>query len=271
MNPSAYKQARALHEQYSEEINKLIQIHKNDPDLFHPLGKDKNCAYCDRYKKILSKQKENLLFLETYEKTYIVDNPLIQQVKKVEEKKSPPRKYAIYSLTFKDGSEFIVHACSQQAACNATKRSEESLSKAIIIKKDYYNSIYLEKSNGAVTSLTSSLSSRSKNKNYVLAEMQQTKLKFSGVCFNETPIEFFKYSPERVSELIAFVGNIPLTKTKKFNLTGKVALQTKHGGMSLEPGHVLLKIGRDIFITMSAEEFINNFVEDEALVWIEKN
>ena len=265
-----YEQARKLHEQYAAEIKKIVSLHKEDPDLFHRLGKDKYCVYCDQYKEIRSKQESNLQLLQAYEKENSVANPIIQQVTAPEKKVRQKRKYSIYTLTFKDGSEFMVYATSTKTACALVGKSEEKLSKSVVIKKDYYESIYLERDNGALTSVASAISDRLRGKSYVLAEKKQTQIRSSGICFNEAPIEFFKYSPDKLKELAIFCDHLPIAKTKKFNSLGKVSLETKRGSFALSSGQVLIKIGKEIFIAMDEDEFSNNFVEDESLVWVEK-
>ncbi|MGG5333904.1 hypothetical protein, partial [Enterococcus sp. AZ163] len=215
-------------------------------------------------------QEKLMQQLKTLERENSVEELITHQAIKLEKKDRSRRRYAVYLLTYRDGSEYLVYGSSQQTACNIVGKSENKLSKALIINKEYLSSYYLERDNGALTPLSLYLSERSRNKSYLIAEKQQTKIKASGVCFNEAPIQFFKYSPGALKQLAVFCDHLPIVKNKKFKSNGRVTVQTKRGGIGLGSGQLLIKIGQEIFFTMDKEEFEQNFVVEESLVWAEK-
>src|SRR5699024_26292 len=123
---------------------------------------------------------------------------------------------------------------------------------------------------GSIISVEARLQELSPKKSWLLAEKQQTRVKATGNCFNEKPFEYLKYTKGQYSCLKTFCGNTAIKKTKKFSKNGKVAFETSRGMIALEYGQVLLKLFPGTFMVISEQEFSEYFVEDESLVWMQK-
>ncbi|MGG5383443.1 hypothetical protein IGI49_004932, partial [Enterococcus sp. AZ071] len=68
MTLSDYQQAQNEYEKHTTELTKVIKVHQEDPDLSHSIGSDKNCAYCDQYKKLNQLQEKLMQQLKTLER-----------------------------------------------------------------------------------------------------------------------------------------------------------------------------------------------------------
>ncbi|MEC3942707.1 hypothetical protein [Enterococcus mundtii] len=272
MNRSEYKQMLTLKYFYEEKLQEIKKKHKSDPDLFHPIGKDRYCLYCEKYQEIQDKLQPMVKQLMEYEKTHEVKQPVIQQLAAVPKKEKAKSKkvYQVYSLLFKDGSEYLVYTFAQETGCRLLGRQISELSKAVPISKDYYSSIYLEQEDGSIISVEARLQEHSTKKSWLVAEKQQTRIKAKGNCFNEKPFEYLKYTEGQYGCLRTFCGNTAIKKTKKFSKNGKVAFETARGMIALEYGQVLLKLFPGTFMVISEQEFNEYFVEDESLVWMKK-
>lgn len=270
MNRAEYKQMLLLKHLYEEQLEENKKKHMSDPALFHPIGNDHYCLYCEKYRKIKNKLQPMLKQLTQYEQTHEVKHPVIQQLAAVSKKEKPKRVYQVYSLLFKDGSEYLVYTFSQEAGCRLLGRQLSELSKGVPITKAYYSSIYLEQEDGSIISVEVRLQELSPKKSWLLAEKQQTRVKATGNCFNEKPFEYLKYAKGQLNCLSTFCGNTAIKKTKKFSKNGKVAFETARGMIALEYGQVLLKLFPGTFLVISEQEFSDYFVEDESLVWMQK-
>ncbi|MFB5323040.1 hypothetical protein [Enterococcus avium] len=258
-----YKQLRAINEQCEEDIEKVIRRHKNDPDLFHSIGSDNYCLYCEQYKELNEKVARIRNRIEAYEMKHKVKNPLVLKIETPAE-----AVFSVYEVVFKTGEEYLVYSDSTESCCAYLDKDISSLVRSTKLPKEYLYSIYLETDDGTIVTLANTVKGL-RRRNKLLAEKSQTKMRTHGLYFNESPIEFFKYFSPNFDRLKAFCGEeCPVVKTKKFNKTGKVSIQDRRGMFALEKGQVLLKMGKDILIPLSKEEFIQNFSEEEALTWI---
>ena len=261
-----YKQLRAINEQCEIDIKKMIQRHQDDRDLFHPIGSDKYCLYCEQYVELNEKAAAIRNRIETYEKKHKVKNPLIAKIA------APPSEsiFSVYEVCFKTGEEFLVYSDSSESCCAYLNKDVSSMVRSTKLPKEYLNSIYLETDDGTIVTLANAVKGLWR-RNKLLAEKSQTKIRTRGLCFNEQPFEFFKYFSPNFDRLKAFCGkDCPVVKTKRFNKTGKVSIQDRRGMFALEKGQVLLKLGKDLLIPLSKEDFEQNFSEEESLTWIKK-
>lgn len=264
-----YQQLLALNDQCEREIKRIIQKHKKDPDLFHPIGGDRLCLYCEQYKEVSKKARTIRKNIQDFEKKHTVAHPLIETVATVSTQ-TTKTMFSVYNICFKDGSEFLFYSDSPESCCAYLKKEPSELTKCTQIPKDYYGSIYLENSHTAISKLSNVVKGLNK-RTKIIAEKAQSTTRVRGFCYNETPFEFFIYSAEHIHALQTFCGNsCPITKTKKFAKNGRIAIQTPHGGYAIENGQVLLKIAEGILRPLSKEEFQKNFSEDDALVWIKR-
>lgn len=270
LNQAEYRQARLIKDVYEEELEKIKKKHMADQALFHPIGGDYYCLYCEEFRKIQKQLEPIMQGLTKYERTHEVKKPVIQQVTAISKNEKSKRTYQVYALLFKDGSEYLVYTFSEEAGCRLLGRKPSELSKAIPIDSTYYSSIYLEQEDGSIISVGLRLRELSSKKSWLLAEKQQTRVKVRGTCFNEKPFEYLKYTEEQFHCLKNFCGTVDIKKTKKFSKNGKVAFETKRGMIALEYGQVLLKLFPGTFMVISEEEFSEYFVEDESLVWMQK-
>jgi len=245
----------------------MIQKHKSDPDLFHPIGEDPYCQFCEQYNELSKKATIIRNNIEAYEREHPVDAPLISKVTAPSPSKPP---FSVYDVQFNTGEHFLVYSDSAESCCTFLNKTTSSLLRSNRISKDYFDSFYLEDEQGSVIPLRTAVKGL-RRKNKLIAEKAQTKLRTRGLCFNEAPFEFFKYSADNLNRLKAFCGeDCPISKTKKFTNSGRISVQDKRGMFAIENGQVLLKIGKDILIPLSKEEFEQNFSEDESLTWIKK-
>lgn len=260
--------------QYEEDLEKVICYHQSDSDLCHPIGKDKNCWYCEQYTKIILQEEDMIQSVRQFEHENEITVPFIcniLQTTKCKSKSKARKSYEVHAVTLSTGEEFLVYGLCLEVCCRAMEIKEDDVTKDVIIPKSYYGSTYLELKNSAIISLETLLKSFTRKRTRILAEKRQTKIRITGTCFNEIPFYFFKYTADNFNRLGDFCDDVPIIQTKKFHKNGKVVLSTKRGMLALAPGQILLKIGLDVFLTMSTQEFEENFVEDESLVWSRVN
>lgn len=98
MNRSEYKQMLTLKYFYEEKLQEIKKKHKSDPDLCHPIGKDRYCLYCEKYQEIQDKLQPMVKQLMEYEKTHEVKQPVIQQLAAVPKKEKAKPKKCIKSI-----------------------------------------------------------------------------------------------------------------------------------------------------------------------------
>lgn len=270
LNQAEYRQTRLIKDVYEEKLEKIKKKHMSDESLFHPIGADYYCRYCEEFRKNKKQLESIMQRLTKYEQIHEVKKPDIQKVTAISKNEKTKRRYQVYSLLFKDGAEYLVYTFSEEAGCRLLGRKFSELRKAIPIASTYYFSIYLEQEDGSIISVGLLLRELSPKKSWLLAEKQQTRVRVRGTCFNEKPFEYFKYIEGQFNCLQKFCEMIDLKKTKKFSKNGKVAFETKRGMIELEYGQVLLKLFSGIYMVISEEEFSEYFMEDESLVWMKK-
>lgn len=274
MDNREYKQLKALKEQHDEDLKKVINKHQADNDLNHGIGKDAYCLYCEQYNNLTKKLTPIITKIEKYARQNKFQDEVIQFIepdKKVKKQQAPKRSYAAYEILLKDGREFLVYSFSIHSCLRLIDVTQEDCSKYVTIQKKYLAKIYIEGENGLIRTIQQAIDDQVKKKSFVIAEKAQTKIKFQGACFNEKPIEFFKYNNDNLEQLIQFCSPSPVIETKKFKTTGKIGINSPRGSFSIEAGEVVLKIGQSIFFKLSQEEFEELFIEDEHLVWLQTN
>lgn len=274
MDNKEYKQLKALKEQYDEELKKVIKRHKTDNELHHAIGKDAYCLYCEQYNDLTKKLSPIITKIEKYARENKFQNEVIHFIeadRMVKKQQTTRRSYDAYEIVLKDGREFLVYSFSVDSCLRLLGVTQEDCSKYVTIQKKYLATIYIEGENGLIRTIQQAIDDQVKKKSFVIAEKAQTKLKFQGACFNEKPIEFFKYNKDNLEQLIQFCSPSPVIETKKFKTTGKVGINSPRGNFSIEAGEVVLKIGQNIFFQLSQKEFDELFIEDEHLVWLQTN
>lgn len=275
MEKPEYERAIRQKKICEDKIKDIRAAHLKNPDLFHQLGSDRYCRYCEQYNLYTSLLNTCIEEIQEYEKEHNVVDPVIKElrfVKKVRERPVTRRKYSVFDIVFKDGEEYLLYGHSPSSCCRLVHRDPDDISRSTIVTESYYETTYLEKKNGGLSTLDVVLKEhKSKRKSaLIIARKAQSKLKEQGTCYNEQPFEFLKYSKNLYSKLEQFCTNCKITRTKKFNKTGRVSIETPRGSLGLDAGNVLIKLGKDIFIALPLEDFQENFVEDENLVWIQR-
>lgn len=267
-NKETYKQLLTLQENCIAGINKIIDIHENDSDLSHTVGLDPYCQYCEQYNDLENKFQTIKKNIQLYEVEHKISSTKTTPKKPIKKKRTNS-PYVVYDIIFKDGDQYLIYSNSLDNAASIAKRNSDDISHSTVIKKEYYHSQYLENKNGDVTNL-SILVTDLKKKSVVLAKKEQNTNRIKGLCYNEIPFEFFRYSINQIEKLKKFCGeNTTITKSKKNSgiKKGKINIQGSRGSFSLENGQILVKLGKGFFITMTPEEFEEYFSEAESLRW----
>jgi len=270
-NKDTYEHLLKIQKECVIKMRELIEIHETDPDLTHKVGHDPYCQYCDQYNELNIRLKAIRMNIQAYEKENTTNSQMPSN-DAAPKKKRIKYNYSIFDIILKNGDQFLIYSDSLENAIHAIKQTIDDISHSTIIQKEYYPSLYLEDKKGNVTNLKLIVDGL-KKKIYVIAEKEQTKNRVKGLCYNEVPFEFFKYSIERLDKFKKFCGeNVTITRAKKQSeyKRGKLNVQGSRGSFPIENGLIAIKTGNGIIYTLTPEEFNEQFSEDEALSWNNK-
>lgn len=269
MDMQDYERLKAEYDTYRQKAKKAVDRHYGDRDLFHPVGGDPYCLYCEEYNNYSEKMAEIADKIQTFEQENFVDDPMVEMVQ--DKPRRGGRKYRVYQVRFKDGEEYLIYGFRIESSLYLLRRKKEDLENYVIIPERMYDTLYLESLHRAVLKLSDIVETQKGNGIKVLAKRDTSRLRILGECYNKTPFEYIRYDLHQYKRLLAFCGNCEVTKTKKFKSKGRVSVAYNRGTFGIEYGQVLVRFGEDIYMVLTQEEFEEHFALDEPLSWVEED
>lgn len=265
MEYQEYEKLKEEYDVYRQKIKAVIDRHYSDTSLFHPVGEDKWCLYCEQYNdynerlKVLSDQ------IQAFESTQVVEDPRVQYLGKDKDRK---RYFNVYAVKFKDRTQYLVWGFSIRSIVSKLTRKQNMLESYSVIPPELYDSIYLETKHRAVIKLDQVME-KVRPETTILAKRSKSKIRLTGDCYNKQPFQYIRYVLNSYKRVKALCEGHNVTMTKKFLINGLLRIETPKGAFSLKYGEVIVKISKDIFVVMSNEEFDETFELDEPKVWVE--
>lgn len=255
-----------------KQLTKIKQKHEKDPDLDHTIGMDDLCLFCDQYKVVqkklkiiysrISKNKRNKEALQRKSKkeknieiTVPFKDPTVKHRK--------PKVLKVFQVTTNEYDEFLIAVYKKEEVYNFVPVL--TIKKITEIPEKYWEQTFVETDNGSLMAVSSIVPYLGTTR--IVSKKAQSVNRYRRRCYNEQPLEFLIYSPERFEELQKFAAPFEVSKTKKFNSQGRVAVNLPTGMTALVPDTILLKLTARTFVAMEQEEFYAYFQEEENLVW----
>ncbi|WP_338350709.1 hypothetical protein [Enterococcus faecalis] len=257
-------------QQVQEKLALLQEKHESDIDLMdHNIGKDSYCLLCEQYKELLKqeqvllKQERAVKKIQKEQKEVKINENGFKEIKlapaigKIEKQ--------LFEITVKDGTQYLVYARDLDQVARLLGISPSQISKHAEVPVKYWDGLYIESENGALTTVR--LLVTSKRARILATYAPSMNQNIRHYCFNDTPFEYIVYDASQIELLERFVAPYPVTKTKKFKTTGRVMIPLPTGAIGVSEGEVLVKITEKVIVSIEKEDFEANFSEEENLVW----
>ncbi|MBO0428370.1 hypothetical protein JZO82_04260 [Vagococcus fluvialis] len=232
--------------EYKKRLDVLTSIHENDPDFGHIIGSDRDCAYCDEYKQLVKK--------------YNIDTKKAVTTKEMTDKQ-------LYSVILSDETEYMVYANGEAKIKTLLKLKHNVIDQMTIIPEKYWESYYIENETGSLLKLSRIMENR--RMRIIAAKTLSSYKKIEGFVTTTEPISYLIHQKEKLEKTKEFVSPCEVIVTKKFNKTGKVAINTNQGNISVNEGQVLIKLPKDTYVVYDEKDFLEFFFSEDSMVWKE--
>lgn len=227
-----------------KQIEATIQEHQDDPDLAHRIGSDSYCLYCEKHQEY---QKE---FKRVTKKIKDLEFSLIKKF--------------LYHVIHIDTQETLVFATSFQESCEVLGIEKAQIKDLKMIPQSYWKEFYIEDLEFGHIRTVEELTRDQQSK--VIAGKEKLA-RYRGQAFNSVPFPYFKYNQTYFDEFELFCQPSKVVRTKKFELTGKLAIQTSHGMIAIAPDDYLVKITPEHYLVFSEDDFQKFFDDNNNMNW----
>ncbi|MBO0477970.1 hypothetical protein DOK76_12930 [Vagococcus sp. DIV0080] len=218
--------------------------HINDTDFDHDIGSDPDCAYCDEYTELIKKYK--------------VDSQTIG-------KTTPVTNKQLYSVLLSDESEYMVYANGETKVQTLLKLKTLVIDKMTAIPEKYWDSYYIENTNGSLLKLSRLMENRKMR--IVAGKTVSSYRKNKGFVTTTEPISYLIHRKNQLQKTKEFVSPCEVIETKKFKSTGKIAINTKRGNISVVEGQAIIKLPKDTYVVYDEADFFEYFFSEDSMVW----